>query len=168
MKNTENNREETKKMELGDINEYLDLDTRFNGWFLIELAAILSLDDSDAGELRMAEKAFNCQERDVCLMLVKGLGDKVSITPMGYYTTFNKAIEKIISVFVGNFTPDEDGKPSFFFSGTHGDLKILFKHNGTDCAFVLAPSHIDCPVATGGELGLNILVSPTSGVILGD
>ena len=154
------NNTETKKMEFGELNEFSDLDTRFNGWFLISLAAILSLDDADASELMAAERAFTTQDRNVNLMLVGALGDKVSITPMGFYTTLNKAIEKVQSVFINHFTPDEDGKPSLFFNHYLGDLRIVFKHNGVNYSFVLTPSYIDCPVTTEEELALNFIVSP--------
>lgn len=154
------NNEETKKMELGELNEFSDLDTRFNGWFLVVLTATLSLDDVNAGELSMAEKAFTSQERNVNIMLVGALGDKVSISPMGCYTTLNKAMEKLLFLFINHFTPDEDGKPSVFFNHYLGDLRIVFKHNGVNYTFVLTPSHIDCPVTTEEELALNFIVSP--------
>jgi hypothetical protein len=155
---------ETKKMELGELNEFSDLDTRFKGWFLTALTEILFLDDADAGELMMAEENFNAQEENVIILMVGELGDKVSVIPMGCYTTFNKAIRKVLSVFINNFTPDDDGKPAVYFNHEVGELRIAFKHNGTNYNFVLAPSYIDCPVATEEELGLNIILSPNETV----
>lgn len=154
------NKEEKEKMELGELNEFSDLDTRFKGWFLSEFTTVLCLDDVDAGELIMAEEFFTSQERNVTVLMIGALGEKVSIRPMGCYTTLNKAIKKVLGAFVNYFTPDKDGRPSVFFDASFGHLKICFKRNGVDYLFVLAPSYIDCPVVTDEELGLNLLVLP--------
>lgn len=152
--------EKTKKMKLGELNEFSDLDTRFKGWFLTALTEAVFLDNIDALELRAAEVAFNAQEQNVVLFMAGALDDKVSVTPMGCYTTFNKAIGKVLSVFTNNFTPDDDGKPAVYFNHEIGELRIAFKHNGANYNLVLAPSYIDCLVATEDELGLNIILSP--------
>lgn len=152
--------EEIKKMEFGELNEFSALDTRFKGWNLTVLTETVFLDDVEVLELKAAEETFNTQEQNVVLFMVGTLSDKVSIIPMGCYTTFNKAIGKVVSVFANNFTPDDDGKPAVYFNHEVGELRIAFKHNGTNYNFVLAPSYIDCPVATEEELGLNIILSP--------
>ncbi|MBR5119311.1 MAG: hypothetical protein IK100_11820 [Muribaculaceae bacterium] len=152
--------EETKKMELGELDEFSDLDTRFKGWFLCELTTVLCLNDVDAGQLMMAEEFFTSQERDVSLLMIGALGEKVLVRPMGCYTTLNKAIRKVLTAFVNNFTPDEDGSPSVFYDERVGNLKIGFKHEGVKYIFVLAPSYIDCPVVTEEELALALIVSP--------
>ena len=154
------NNEETKKMEFGELNEFSDLDTRFKGWNLTVLTETVFLDDVEVLELRAAEESFNAQEQNVTLFMVGALGDKVSIIPMGCYTTFNKAIGKVVSVLMNNFIPDDDGKPAVYLNHEVGELRIAFKHNGTNYNFVLAPSYIDCPVATSDELALNIVLSP--------
>ena len=156
--------EEIKKMEFGELNEFSALDTRFKGWNLTVLTETVFLDDAEVFELKAAEETFNTQEQNVALFMTGALGDKVSIIPMGCYTTFNKAIGKVVSVFVNNFTPDDDGKPAVYFNHEVGELRIAFKHNGTNYNFVLAPSYIDCPVATEEELGLNIILSPNETV----
>ena len=156
--------EEIKKMEFGELNEFSALDTRFKGWNLTVLTETVFLDDVEVLELKAAEETFNTQEQNVVLFMVGTLSDKVSIIPMGCYTTFNKAIGKVVSVFVNNFTPDDDGKPAVYFNHEVGELRIAFKHNGTNYNFVLAPSYIDCPVATEEELGLNIILSPNETV----
>ena len=107
-----------------------------------------------------AEEFFTSRDSNVTLLMIGALGEKVLVRPMGCYTTFNKAIGKVLTAFVKDFTPDEDGKPSMFFDEMVGALKICFKHEGVNYLFVLAPSYIDCPVVTEEELALALIVSP--------